>query len=281
MRAKSLIALILCVIYSFSAKSQQDQLDYHPMVKEGKKWEIQIGTIKENFFWSQISGDTIIDGKEWKKVYNSRWTPGYRDSYYLAIREEGKKVYAIAKGSHRPRLLYDFGLKEGDRVKCGVESTGFGCLLDKDENPDTLLGFPFVNYLRVERIDTISTGGLIHRRIMLTLLDSYRNPFHNGESLELCNVVWIEGVGSGAGPFSVWMPLPPSNYMTLRCKEDGQSIFSDFYKEYNDNVETNIGSKYIMKEGNNKKYNLLGRRISKSNVHNTPYIQNGKKYLGK
>ena len=50
----------------------------------------------------------------------------------------------IAAGSSRPRSLYDFGLKEGDIVRCGVEGNTFACLLEVGEMPDSLLGFPLI-----------------------------------------------------------------------------------------------------------------------------------------
>ena len=67
--------------------------------------------------------------------------------------------------------------------------------------------------------------------------------------------------------------------MTLRCKEDGQSIFSDFYHDFNDNEVNNIRSTYIKKKETDNKYDLLGRRTNDSSMRNKPYIQNGKKYL--
>ena len=71
-----------------------------------------------------VFDEGFINGEKWKKVYNYRFWPveGKRfDTYYSSIREVGKKVYAIAKGSNRQRLLYDFDLKEGNIVRCGIE----------------------------------------------------------------------------------------------------------------------------------------------------------------
>ena len=45
-------------------------------------------------------------------------------------------------------------------------------------------------------------------------------------------VIWVEGVGSGAGPFSPWLPLPPKNSFLQSCEVNQTCIFSytDFYE---------------------------------------------------
>ena len=198
------------------------QVEYRPFVEEGKTWETTISEIMEDCYGSFIEGDTLIGGETWKKVHNYIGFKEFGGTYYAAVREEGKKVYAIAKGSEKPRLLYDFGLEVGSTVRCGVEGNAFGCLLDGGEKPDELMGFQFVHYLRLEQIDTIEAGGSQRRRFTFTLLTSYHEPYMyiHGEEEEgiLGNVVWVEGVGSGAGPFSPWLPLPPRDlYVRVSC----------------------------------------------------------------
>ena len=138
---KYLLLLLMSLPFASFAQAQQD--NYRPFAQEGKTWETREGMIMENIYGNCIDSDTLIDGENWKKVYNYHGFPEFNYSYYAAIRDVGTKVYAIAKGSSRPRLLYDFGLKEGQTVRCGVEGNAFGCLLDADEKPDTLLGFEF------------------------------------------------------------------------------------------------------------------------------------------
>ena len=159
-KTKSLLAALLHIIFMPSIQAQLPQLEYHPFAQDDKTWEIQVGGIMENIYGNYIDGDTVINGEKWKKVYNYVGFSEFNHSYYCAIRDVGKKVYAIDKGSNRPRLLYDFSIKKGDLVKCGVEGKSFGCLLDNDEELDSLLGFPFMAYLRVERIDNIKVRGM-------------------------------------------------------------------------------------------------------------------------
>lgn len=266
MRVKLLFTRILFV-YSISASAQSSQLDYRPFAQEAKLWEAQVGLIKENVYGNRIDGDTIINGEMWKKVYNYTFSPDFNYTYYAAIRDAGQKVYAIAKGSTRPRLLYDFGLKVHDMVRCGVEGNAFGCLLDEGEKPDNLLGFPFVSYLRVERIDTIRVRGLEHRRFTLIMLDAFRERMQTVDK-----IIWIEGVGSGAGPFSPWMPLPPRGTFFQSCEIDRTCIigYSDFYENSVTNAISNIQS--YKKIGTI--YDLQGRRLMKDPEKGL-YIQDG------
>ena len=274
------ISLLATVMFSVTAQAQAPQSDYRPFAEDNKIWETQVGYILENNYENRVEGDTLINGENWKKVYNSVWGSGLH-SYYVALRDVGKKVYAIAKGSNRPRLLYDFGMKEGDIVRCGIEGNAFGCLLDKSEQPDTLMGFPFVSYLRVERIDTVTACGLKHRRLTLTLLDAFREPFRNGEDVMFENVVWVEGVGSGVGPFSPWMPLPPENTLFLSCEIGKNSIFAhrDFYIPFE---SSGIYSYGVVSDSsyNGKLSDLQGRQLNTAPEKGI-YIRDGKKFIRK
>ncbi len=271
-----LLSLLLAA-YCISAQAQTSQLEYRPFAQDGKTWESQVGLIMENVYGNRIDGDTIIGGESWKKVYNYVGFPDFDYTYYAAIRDVGKKVYAIAKGSSKPRLLYDFNLKEGDHVWCGMEGTAFGCMLEKDEKPDTLLGFVFAVQLRVERIDTIKARGQEHRLFTLTLLDVYGDPFIDDEEAMIGNVVWVEGVGSGAGPFSPWMPLPPKNCLLQSCEIDKTCIFGypDFYENYGISA---ISSPRFVRNESSAIFNLQGFRIAKRPPKGI-CIQNGMKYV--
>lgn len=275
MKLKRFLVWILSVTFIILAKAQTSRIEYRLFAEEGKTWETQVGGIMENVYGNQINGDTIINGESWKKVYNYVGFPEFNYTYYAAIRDVGKKVYAIAEGSTKQRLIYDFDLKEGDIVNCGVEGNAFGCLLDKDENPDMLLGFLFLSYLQVEHIDTIMARDLTYRRFTFSLLDSFKEYYRKGEESVLDNVVWIEGVGSGAGPFSPWMPLPPRGSILQRCDINKTCIFGfpDFYE--NEKPSAAI-SPQLAKKRSRTVYDLDGRQQLKA-LQKGVYIQNGKK----
>ena len=274
-----LMLLWLMTIMCIPAMAQTAKIEYRPFAENGKVWKAQVGGIKENLYGNRIDGDTLIYGESWMKVYNYVGFPDFGCSYYASIRDVGNKVYAIAKGSKKPRLLYDFSLKKGDVVKCGVEGNAFGCLLDKNEQPDTLLGFPFVAYLRVENVDTIKARGLLHRRFTLTMLDAYREFFRSEDGVLISNIVWIEGIGSGAGPFSPWMALPPRDSYLQSCELNKVCLFGypDFYENY---AMGDVSSTRSISSPPVVPYDLQGRRLTDKPASGV-YIENGKKRVVK
>lgn len=286
MNKASLLFVLLVLVKCIFTQAQPSSIPYHPFAEDGKVWETQVGEINENCYCNRIDGDTVINGENWKKVYNYIAFPlEYR--YYAAIREVGQKVYAIAKGSSKPRLLYDFGLKKGDLVRCGIEGNVFGCLLDNDEQPDTLLGFPFVSYLGVERIDTIEAHGQLYRRFVFTLLDSYQYYYHPNDERISGNVIWVEGIGSGAGPFCPWVPLPQYDLVYQYCYIGKTCLFGfpDFYEA---DVVDAVEQVYSSESYDSSSFDLSGRRLSVSSASSVSYmlprgvyIRDGKKVLVK
>lgn len=289
-----LFILFLMAFSSIHGLAQTSQIDYRPFAQDGKIWWYQVGAIKENHYSNRIDGDTLIGGNCWKKVYNNDGKYSMNPSgdaglsyyYYAAVRDVDKKVYAIAKGSEKPRLLYDFSLKKGDIVKCGIEGNMFGCLLDTDEQPDSLLGFEFAAYLKVERIDTITNGNQEYRAFILTLLNAYEEPMWDSEREKyvIGNVIWIEGVGSYIGPFSPWMQLSALNDVSRSCRFDKTSIFiypefDEYYEDWEDwaTDPDNCNNDIININQNGSFYNIQGYRMKRP-ADRGIYIQNGRKY---
>lgn len=281
MKKAGLLAWFLCII-STSIIAQTTELDYRPFAEEGKMWEIRVGPIKENIYRSRIDGDTMINGNSWKKIYNYNGFLIKESSYHAAIRDVGKKVYIIAKGSTKPRLLYDFGLKEGDVVRCGAEGNNFACLLDKDEKPDTILGFPLISYLKLERIEIITYNNQQYRRFILSILDSFEEPLlelnlMSEDKVNHENVVWVEGVGSGAGLFFPWLLLPPQSILFQKCYINEESFFA-YPGFYMSGEPAAIGNTIYNRSESNVMHNLQG--ISQSSAPQKGiYIQNGKKVV--
>lgn len=280
---KAKVLLFLLGTFNMTVRGQALSEVYHPFVEDNKTWETYIGDTPECVYYNCIDGDTIINGESWKKVYNSFAWPEFNNSYYVAVRDVGKKVYAIAKGSNKPRLLYNYDLKVGSLLRCGVEGNAFGCLLDTDEQPDTLLGFEFKAYLRVESIDTVNMFGVDRRRLKLTMLDPYKSDFMAEEDGGIRgNIVWIEGIGSGAGPFLPWLPLPqlwPDGISYLSCAIGKNCIFNS-KGFYNDPISSSIGSTQQITTVSNPLFDMLGRHLN-SQLQKGLYIQNGRKVVVK
>ena len=123
------IILLLCSLLPAMAQAEHDP--FHPMLQDGKMWHIDYSTsaniVGERHYIHYIDGDTVIEGQTWKKVYSNqatRYMEGNETTgnhYFAAMREVGNKIYAIAAGLQRPRLIYDFDMKVGDYVHHGYE----------------------------------------------------------------------------------------------------------------------------------------------------------------
>jgi hypothetical protein len=144
-----------------------------------------------------------------------------------------------------------------------------------------LFGFEFHAYLKVEHIDTIETRGQQHRRFMFTLLDLFEEPLReiwdtesNIYKLSYNNVVWIEGVGAGAGPFLPWVPLPPQGMSQRWC------VLNDFYFTWRDYYTllspADIETIRYAKDAGSLIFDLQGRRLTRQPAKGV-YIQDGKK----
>ncbi len=160
------------------------------------------GVVYKNQYY--LEGDTILNGKTYKKVIGKLPNNSEQPTYYIgAIREEAGKVYANYK-YYESRgigdfLLYDFTAKVGDSIR------------------------------------SIAPEGELSRRPVVTKIDTIelqtgekRKRFFLDQSIEK---IWIEGVGSVGGLFSDAYEHP-TNYTTthLVCyKQDG----IEYYKNNN------------------------------------------------
>ena len=90
---------------------------YRPFVEEGKKWRIASliplnddPTYPVDHEYYFMKGDTVVDGKTWKKVYHTSFS-----KFDFLVREENKRVYYTPYPG-REELMYDFNVAVGDTV---------------------------------------------------------------------------------------------------------------------------------------------------------------------
>ena len=84
---------LLAFILTQMTLCAQETYEYQPFLKEGKVWNVtrwspERETSKEVAFI--VKGDTIIGDKQYKKFFEE-------DKYIYALREDGKKIYAVAR----------------------------------------------------------------------------------------------------------------------------------------------------------------------------------------
>ena len=102
-----LIALVLVVACAGRLKAQSDTTYHlHHFLPDSA----QFTTCYDGVVYS-IAGDTLINDKKMKKVYNP-------NQYYAAIYEDtlNAKYYVVYEGETEAKLFMDFSVKEGDEI---------------------------------------------------------------------------------------------------------------------------------------------------------------------
>ncbi len=105
-----------------------------------------------------VNGDTLVNGRSYKKVYSYSQYDRNHAIYYCAFREEGNKIYALPSEHNcylpvvnEEVLLYNFSLKEGDKFAMH----------------------------EVTKVDSININGELRKRIAFSGYET-----------------WVEGIGS-------------------------------------------------------------------------------------
>lgn len=246
---------ITCSLFHLSVYAQKSY-DYQPFIKEGKVWNVTYLTHEGYSSYKRtyiIQGDTIIEGKQYKKFFDG-------DRYAYALREDNKKVYAVAstdkfgKPNTKEELWYDFDVNKGD-------------IIDTE-----------VSKMSILKVDTMSVNG-VKRKCFHISETSSSDP--SGQAVGL----WVEGVGSFMSPNKPNGWFYDGSTATMDdCYEDGQCIFThdDFVaaEGYSNTGKegTEIQSQKELEENNTNGFifDLKGQRqnsMSRKGI----YIQNRKK----
>lgn len=173
------------------------QMDYHPLVEEGKHWTydnyLPVRPAEYNHYYSyDLKGDTLIAGKNCLKMYSdNRYNDG-AVRYEAALYEENKKVFCFFPEKEEAVLLYDFDCEVGDTLNV------------------------YETQMVVTDIQTVMPGDVVIRKY--TLLSIWNNE-------EFYDVFWIEGVGATMDFFA--MAPVPGNYNTLyACEVNGEKLYT-------------------------------------------------------
>jgi hypothetical protein len=199
---KNMLLLILVVAAVLPMAMHAQKLTSQMLV-DGKVWKMKrivMGTFPLEavpHHSDVLYGDTLIEGKKWKKLYTADYEDGIPATSSCALYEEGKKVYCYYYRSKQTRLLYDFGCAVGDTLTCSESK------------------------VKVMETDTIEIDGELLRRIYVSELDEQGELTDSGWPW---GSVWVEGVGAVGGVISP--VLYPGNYYNLEaCEIDGRAVF--------------------------------------------------------
>ena len=245
-----------------SGEVGQDNLDYHPMVVDGKSWTVNLPTMvnPERWVCGYFDGDTLINGKKMAVYYYGLVgsKPVVSGAYY----EEGRKVYVYNFSKQREDLVFDFSLTRGETSRIGG------------------VDFEVVEELEVE------AQGVQRRALRIAYV------YNNYRFKEL----WVEGVGTREGLLPFYHMLSRSTALDEfgSCSVLDSVLFTgEDFARYPDDETLGIAENVSgsIKEAG-QVYDLQGRSVSQGHtatgavgvVGQLPrgvYIQNGRKFVVK
>ena len=244
---------LLAFILTQMTLCAQETYEYQPFLKEGKVWNVtrwspERETSKEVAFI--VKGDTIIGDKQYKKFFEE-------DKYIYALREDGKKIYAVARTDKygnpntSEKRWYDFNVNEGDVFEMEM------------------------SYMHVKKIDYIVVNGV--KRKCFYLFETDKNFPEDGHA----DGLWIEGIGSCWGPmrYKGWYYDDGCTRDSLfDCFENGECIYTSADQQSN---SLSISSTAIPSAHTPTKiWNIKGHRMTKQ-PRKGVYIQDGRKIVVK
>ena len=196
--SKRTLMPLLLVAFPPSALSQS----HITMLKEGRTWQVKdhIESIDyddgdEVVYGLTLSGDTVINGRTWKRLVRDGGT------FELALREEDQKVWAT--DGEREQLFYDFSLSVGDQF-------------------DPYPPMPYNENLIVTKTDTVCVGGTPRKRIWFT-----QGWYVKRGIITFVSNIWVEGIGAYWGPFCPSDAIMNGNRSALMsCHDSGELLFS-------------------------------------------------------
>ncbi len=196
----------------------------NPLLESNKIW-----TCYGDYFFLnvkyQLGGDTLLNGKTFKKVLAQGSTVPFNfnaDSadYKSALREENGKVWVIEKGFSTEQLLYDYTKVTGDTVHFYRPIGDF----NQGVLPQYVIG-------KVYKTNTVTFNGIVRKRLyihdpaMVNML-----PAQALSQLDPQADIWIEGIGAKTGLFSrmpEWGVVGPQPYLLTCVELNGTSLYAN------------------------------------------------------
>lgn len=215
---KTTMKRILFFLLFASSFSCWAQTQYKPFVEEGKVWTMKCNNwdrpwASDYVFSYYLEGDTVIGGKECKKLYSFNAGNNNSTAYISALYEIDGKVYFIPANKEGSYVLYDFSVPLN-------ETTSINEFLHPHDWPP----FTMKNYER-RPVNLMGT----ERNCLLVKSVKHEGGFNTGW--------WIEGIGSVNGPLDTWSyGAHGKSTFLLECSVNGKVIYS------NSDFSTNIKS---------------------------------------
>ncbi|MCM1312722.1 MAG: hypothetical protein NC206_05375 [Bacteroides sp.] len=178
-----------------------------PFLVEGKRWNCFYpngsGLPGQTLHTFCIEGDTLVAGRECKKMYCYNDEDRVAATHLAAVLyEDGGKVFAVKPGEETGLLLYDFGAKVGD--VCYV----YECRVDRDG--EVTYGESPVEITVTDRDEFVGDDGTVVPVIGFDAKDSNGYTYQDR---------WYEGIGTLVCPLSPCTALEAGGVCMslLRC----------------------------------------------------------------
>ena len=249
------IILFLSVVSTKPCMAQDMPHQYVPFVKEGKKWcfvtdDSNAGHVQKALVFT-MSGDTLISGKTYKKVYClDEKLMATEEQYYCAVREGSDLVYLVELDDNEEILLYDFSRQNEvvnvTRHSCTFARLGGHGLNTYQYDPSIVWEYPLYEVSGDEVLQTHPLG------------------------------FWIEGIGSVYGnPFAKELYSELNNGYVESCMEGDKYVYQiEWFAEPTSIGRSKVSPRFLVPNF----YDLQGRRLTGEPSHGI-YIKDGKKVL--
>lgn len=177
-------------------------------LEDGKEWlcHAQNPAIGQTYdFRYYLGGEVERRGHVYRELLVENYGNTGRTERCALLREDEQKVYADYVG--RDVLVYDFGMKVGDRIQ------GYTAHADAGSS----------NMLEVVSEDVVEVDGVKRRRLGLaecTGASTSSEPTQAGG-------YWVEGIGSSLSPVCTAGWSPVSTMEVKSCRKDGGEVFAE------------------------------------------------------
>ncbi|UKK53823.1 hypothetical protein [Prevotella sp. E2-28] len=283
LQRRCVFSMTVLLMLSFCIKkavAQEQTHEYIPFVEEGKVWYCGYCHPYDDFPATDedpsglgidcvftMSGDTLIDGRDYKKVY-CQFEEYYSDKelhYYCAVREADYQVFIIENKATEEKLLYDFS------------------------RPDESISLTHDKY-EIARERGSHRFYFLPGQYMYGFVYSYDECYFNNS--------WVEGVGAADNnPFSFEYILDKdvinkiryqitnidelifgTNLEVRSCIKEGKTIFEDFWMDVPGPDESTGISSVNSSTTSSPFFDLQGRPVKSTPKHGV-YIKEGRKVI--
>ena len=271
------LLFLTCVLLSVLPMNAQSETDYRPFIEDGKIWVTYqsvggyVGGILNGSYtrYDFFNGDTTISGRKCQ-----RWVQRYvkdDDNYdfFVYAFEENRKVYFFFESDTIPRLMFDFGVKEGDSITvCTPFSFLRTALYDTSGNHFSYENF-YCRKIGIGSINYMLKDG--RKQKIINIIDSGCLPID----------YVMEGIGSCMAPdwyfsdYNRW-----AGGFLIYCQRGDEVLYADEEKAqlWGISPPTFITTLQTVnhKSVNRQCFDLSGRRLASPPAKGV-YIKDGKK----